>query len=223
MAQKIQQGAVTCNMTLAFVYWIMIDEYSSVAAQVHAETKIRGSRFLAFLTPVETPEAALRELDTLRKVYHDATHHCFAYRIGPAGQQERFSDAGEPSGTAGKPILLALQRAAVSDAVLIVIRYFGGTKLGVGGLRRAYAEAAEAALQRAERVRRILTEELRVAGPAELIGDVISAAARSGGKILRTDYGAEALVAIQIRRSKAEEVRRMLTDRTSGKARLCDP
>jgi len=223
MAQKIQQAAVTCNMTLSFVYCAMIDEYSSVAAPVQADTKIRGSQFLAFLAPVETPDAALRELDSLRKTYHDATHHCFAYRIGPAGQRERFSDAGEPSGSAGKPILLALQHADVSDAVLIVVRYFGGTKLGVGGLRRAYAEAAEAVLQRAERVRRILTEEVRVAVPAELVGDVISAVARSGGRVVRTDYGAEALIAIQIRRSKAEEVRRMLTDRTSGKARLLEP
>ena len=201
----------------------MIDEYSSVAAPVQAETKVKGSRFLAFLAPVETPEAALRELESIRKTRHDATHHCFAYRIGPTGSQERFSDAGEPSGTAGKPILLALQHASVSDAVLIVTRYFGGTKLGVGGLRRAYAEAAEAALQRAGRVQRILTEAVRVAVPNELIGDVISAAARAGGKIVRTEYGTEALLTIDIRRSKAEEVRRMLIDRTSGKARLIEP
>jgi len=201
----------------------MIDEYSSVAAAVHAETKVRGSRFLAFLAPVETPEGALRELESIRKTCHGATHHCFAYRIGPTGNQERFSDAGEPSGTAGKPILLALQHAALSDAVLIVTRYFGGTKLGVGGLRRAYADAAEAALQRAGRVQRILTEEVRIAVPGELIGDVISATARAGGKIVRTDYGTEALLTIEIRRSHADEVRRMLIDRTSGKARVLEP
>ena len=201
----------------------MIDEYTSVPAPAQAETRVKGSRFLAVLAPVETPEAALRELESIRKARHDATHHCFAYRIGPGETQERFSDAGEPSGTAGKPILLALQHASVSDAVLVVTRYFGGTKLGVGGLRRAYAGAAEAALQRAGRVQRILTEPVRVAVPAELIGDVISAAVRAGGKIVRTEYGTEALLTIDIRRSKAEEVRRMLTDRTSGKARLIEP
>jgi uncharacterized YigZ family protein len=200
----------------------MIDEYSSVAAPVQAETRVKGSRFLAFLAPVETPEAALRELDSIRKARHDATHHCFAYRIGPAGSQERYSDAGEPSGSAGRPILLALQHASVSDAVLIVTRYFGGTRLGVGGLRRAYAEAAAAALQRAGRVQRILTEAVQVAVPDELIGDVISAAARAGGKIVRTEYGTQTLLTIDIRRSKAEEVRRMLIDRTSGKARLIE-
>ena len=201
----------------------MIDEYSSVAAAVHAETKVRGSRFLAFLAPVGTPEAAVRELDSIRKTYHDAAHHCFAYRIGPTGSLERFSDAGEPSGTAGKPILLALQHAAVSDAVLIVTRYFGGTKLGVGGLRRAYAEAAGAALQGAGRVLRILTEEIRLEVPGELIGDVISATARAGGKLVRTDYGTGALLTIEIRRSRADELRRMLIDRTSGKARVLEP
>ena len=201
----------------------MIDEYTSVPGPAQAETKVKGSRFLASVAPAETPEAALRELESIRKTLHDATHHCFAYRIGPMGNEERFSDAGEPSGTAGKPILLALQHASVSDAVLIVTRYFGGTKLGVGGLRRAYAGAAEAVLQRAGRVQRILTEPVRVAVPIGLIGDVISAVVRAGGKIVRTDYGTEALLTIDIRRSKAEEVRRMLIDRTSGKARLIGP
>jgi len=198
----------------------MIDEYSSVAAPVHSETRVRGSRFLAILAPVGTPEAALLALEAIRKTYHDATHHCFAYRIGPAGSQERFSDAGEPSGTAGKPLLLAMQHAELSDAVLIVTRYFGGTKLGVGGLRRAYAEAAAEAIRRAVRVPRILNEAVQVTVPAELIGDVISATARAGGRVVRTEYGTEALVTIEIRRSRAEEIRRLLVDRTSGQARV---
>lgn len=201
----------------------MFDEYSSIAGAVQAETRVKGSRFLALLAPVETPEAALREVEVVRKTYHDATHHCFAYRIGPTGGRERFSDAGEPSGTAGKPILLALQHAELSDAVLIVTRYFGGTKLGVGGLRRAYADAARAAVQRARKVQRILMESVRVAVPGELIGDAISAAARAGGKIVGTEYGTEAVLTIEIRRSRADEVRRVLVDRTSGKARLLEP
>lgn len=201
----------------------MFDEYSSIAGAVQAETRVKGSRFLALLAPVETPEAALREVEVVRKTYHDATHHCFAYRIGPTGGRERFSDAGEPSGTAGKPILLALQHAELSDAVLIVTRYFGGTKLGVGGLRRAYADAARAAVQRAGKVQRILMESVRVAVPGELIGDAMSAAARAGGKIVGTEYGTEAVLTIEIRRSRAAEVRRVLVDRTSGKARLLEP
>ncbi len=200
----------------------MIDEYFSVAAPVHAETKVKGSKFLAFLAPVETPEAALREVGSVRKTYHDATHHCFAYRIGPTGSQERCSDAGEPSGTAGKPLLLALQQAAVSDTLLVVTRYFGGTKLGVGGLRRAYSEAARAVLKSAGRVQRILTEEIRIEVPGELIGDVFSATARAGGVIIRAVYGTKALLTIEIRRSRADDVRRMLVDRTSGKARVLD-
>jgi uncharacterized YigZ family protein len=208
----------------------MIDEYSSVAGPAHAETKVMGSRFLALLAPAGTPDDALRELETVRKARHDASHHCFAYRIGPEGNQERYNDAGEPSGTAGKPLLLVLQHAALSDAVLIVTRYFGGTKLGVGGLRRAYAGAGQAAVDRARKVQRILTEEVRVVVPAALIGDVIAAVTRVGGKIVRTEYGteaaagggAEARLAIEIRRSRAEEARRMLIDRTSGKARLLE-
>lgn len=210
-------------MIVSFVYWGMIDEYSSVAAPVHTETKVRGSRFLALLAPVESAEAALRELEGIRKTHHDASHHCFAWRIGPEGHPERCSDAGEPSGTAGKPLLLALQHAALSDAMLVVTRYFGGTKLGVGGLRRAYADAAQAAIGRARKVQRILTEELIVAVPAGLLGDVISATARAGGRITRTEYGTEALLTIEIRRARTDEVRRMLIDRTSGQARLREP
>lgn len=201
----------------------MIDEYSSVEAPVRAETKVRGSKFLASLVPVDTPEAAVRELESIKKAYHDATHHCYAYRLGPAGGQERFSDAGEPSGTAGKPILLALQHAEVSDAVLVVTRYFGGTKLGVGGLRRAYADAALAVLRRARRVQRVLNDSIRLAIPDLLLGDVVSAVARAGGRVDRTEYGPEILLTIEIRRSRAEEVRRMLTDRTSGRARFLEP
>ena len=198
----------------------MIDEYTTVAAPVRAETRVMGSKFLAHLTSAPAAEAALGVLETVRKTHHDATHHCYAYRIGLAGAEERFSDAGEPSGTAGKPILLALRHAELTDAVLIVTRYFGGTKLGVGGLRRAYAEAAGEAIRRARREPRIITEKLQLLVPQELLGDVISAAARAGGTVAGTEYGPEALLTIEIRRSRMEEVRRMLIDRTSGKARV---
>lgn len=201
----------------------MDDEYQAPASRARADTKVMGSKFCALAAPVESPEEALRELDDVRKMHHDATHHCFAYRIGPAGEQERFSDGGEPSGTAGKPILLALKHAGLSDAVLIVARYFGGTKLGVGGLRRAYADAAALAVQRAGIARRILTETVGIAVPDELLGEAISTAARVGGRIVRTDYAAEALVTIEIRRSRAEELRRTLIDRTSGRARVIKP
>jgi uncharacterized YigZ family protein len=166
----------------------MTDEYTTIAAAAHAETKVKGSRFLALLAPAESADAAVAVLDSVRKARHDASHHCFAYRLGPDGSRERFSDAGEPSGTAGRPILHALQHAGLSDVVLVVTRYFGGTKLGVGGLRRAYADAARAVIGQARTFARTLTDEVLVLVPAPLVGDVMSAAARAGGKVIATAY-----------------------------------
>ena len=112
----------------------------------------RASRFLAFASPAESPDQAAGEIARLRREYHDATHVAFAWKVGIGGAgQRRSSDAGEPPGTAGKRIAGAIDAAGVTDVVVIVVRYFGGTKLGTGGLARAYHEAAARALHAAGR------------------------------------------------------------------------
>lgn len=120
----------------------MDETYCSVGKQTEAQLKIEGSRFIADVFPVSDEGEVKVDLDQIRKKYFDATHHCFAYVIGAGRNIVRHSDDGEPAGTAGVKILSAIQSKNLSDVLVIVTRYFGGTKLGIGGLGRAYFESA---------------------------------------------------------------------------------
>jgi uncharacterized YigZ family protein len=128
----------------------MSDERIVPAREGRAEVRERASRFLAFAYPVSNPDEAAEVVSRLRREYHDSTHVAFAWSVGSGrAASRRSSDAGEPSGTAGKPIASAIESAGISDVLVAVVRYFGGTKLGTGGLSRAYREAAERAISAA--------------------------------------------------------------------------
>jgi uncharacterized YigZ family protein len=130
--------------------------YKLPAAFLARELIIKKSRFIAWVAPVTSREEALSWVDKARQTYPDAGHHCWAYVIGDpeAASTAAMNDDGEPSGTAGKPILSVLQHKVIGDVVVIVSRYFGGVKLGAGGLVRAYAGAAEQVLRDSELVQR---------------------------------------------------------------------
>ncbi|MCO6467001.1 MAG: YigZ family protein [Bradyrhizobiaceae bacterium] len=119
----------------------------TITEVVSFELIVKRSRFLAFLHPVTTKEQATQLLEHYRQQYWDAVHHCYAWRLGDNGMQFRMSDDGEPSGSAGKPILFALQRTRLTNVMAVVVRYFGGVKLGVGPLARAYADAVNGAIE----------------------------------------------------------------------------
>ncbi len=138
----------------------MGDQRIVAAGPGRGEVREKASRFLAFAFPAEEPEAALLELGRLRREYHDATHVAFAWKLGVGdAARRRSADAGEPSGTAGRPIAAAIDASGMTDVVVAVVRYYGGTKLGTGGLARAYREAADRALQSAgRRAVEVLTE-----------------------------------------------------------------
>ena len=125
------------------------DEYRSIAAPAEGLYKESGSRFIALAYPVESEQSVKDIVSGLRKEYHDARHHCYAYRLGYDGTVFRSSDDGEPSGTAGRPILGQIDSAGLSDILVVVVRYFGGVKLGVPGLIRAYKSATADALANA--------------------------------------------------------------------------
>ena len=128
------------------------DTYNSIGSPSRGLYKDQGSRFISFAYPVET-EAQVKELvDSLKKEYHDARHHCFAYRLGLDGSRYRMNDDGEPSSTAGRPILSQIDSAGLSDVLVVVVRYFGGIKLGVPGLIKAYKTAAQDARAQAAKV-----------------------------------------------------------------------
>ena len=121
----------------------MLDRYITIAGSGEAEIVEKKSRFIASVFPVHTQEEADEILTKLRKKYWDATHFCFAYQIGERNEIQRFSDDGEPQGTAGKPILDVLKGQDIKDTLIVVTRYFGGTLLGTGGLVRAYGKGAK--------------------------------------------------------------------------------
>jgi len=150
-----------------------VDEYTTVASRFRGEVeRIKGSRFLADVAPVVTPEEAEAFLAEVRAELDDATHHCWAYRLGCRSPRFRSSDDGEPGGSAGRPILQQLEGHELSDAVVVVTRWFGGTKLGVGGLMRAYGGAAGHALDRVERRVVVIRRELSITYPYECSGAV---------------------------------------------------
>ncbi|MEG1704438.1 MAG: YigZ family protein [Niameybacter sp.] len=121
----------------------MLDRYITIAGEGYAEIVEKKSRFIASVFPIESQEEADLILAKLRKKYWDATHNCFAYQIGERDEIQRFSDDGEPQGTAGKPILDVLKGHQIKNTLIVVTRYFGGTLLGTGGLVRAYGKGAK--------------------------------------------------------------------------------
>ena len=138
------------------------DAYQSIEGPSEGLFKDNGSRFIALAYPVET-EAQVREIVSgLRKEYHDARHHCYAYRLGYKRDVFRASDDGEPSGSAGRPILGQIDALGLSDVLVVVVRYFGGIKLGIPGLIRAYKSASADALSRARVVEKIAARRYRL-------------------------------------------------------------
>ena len=126
------------------------DSFYTLGGEAEALYKDKGSKFLAYGYPVTCEEEIKGRLDALRKRYYDATHHCYAWRLGPKGESFRAVDDGEPSSTAGRPILGQMLSREVTDVLIVVVRYFGGTKLGVPGLIEAYKRSAALVLENAE-------------------------------------------------------------------------
>ncbi|MFM8569224.1 MAG: IMPACT family protein [Candidatus Kapaibacterium sp.] len=179
------------------------DRYFTIAQRTRAERKVLGSRFIATAFPVNDKDDAKRCLADVSNEFFDATHHCYAYRLGIHGWNFRTADDGEPSGTAGKPILFALQKASVSDVLLVVSRYFGGTKLGRGGLARAYAGAAEDVLALCQCVPVYRTVPVKVFCTYEDVQTVLHCAEKHALRI-ESDYHDSVHLRCHVRESDVE-------------------
>jgi uncharacterized YigZ family protein len=199
---------------------ILKDDYLTLSAPVSGELKVLGSRFIARCFPAESPARVQELLETLRNDFPDATHRCYAYRLGVDGSHFRAVDAGEPSGTAGRPILSAIERRGLTDVLVVVVRYFGGTKLGVGGLTRAYAQAAGDALAGGTVMQKFVEASLEVAFPHPRTSAVMRIVARCGARIVAADYGEGVNLTLAIRVSRADELAALLVDETGGQARV---
>lgn len=145
----------------------MSDHYRTLAARAEFRQKIERSEFLGIAFPIAGDDAFIEELGRIQKQFFDATHHCWAFRLRG---RSRSSDAGEPAGTAGRPILLAIEAADIVDAGAVVVRWYGGIKLGTGGLSRAYRNTAAAALGAAAIVDRYVYRRFEVTVPFDAFG-----------------------------------------------------
>lgn len=182
--------------------------YPVPAGPIDAEIVIHRSRFLAALRPVATRAAALAELDRIRAAHPDATHHCYAYLVGsPASGQAAMSDDGEPSGTAGRPIFSVIGHKGVGDVLVVVTRYFGGVKLGAGGLVRAYSGAAEAVLSRMVVVDKIVRARMTLLLDFADEQPVRHWCTIHGARIEAVDYGAAVRMVLAVPREALTDLR----------------
>lgn len=175
----------------------------------------KRSRFIGHLYPVDSESQARSHIDSLKKTYHDARHHCWAYRIKEGGI-ERYTDDGEPQGTAGQPILNVLQREGIENACCIVVRYFGGIELGTGGLSRAYTQGAKIALTSAGRSLVQCWIEGRVVIPYSLFEPVKLLLEGAGGTLSATDYTDQVTLTLLLPRDSVEGFTQKLTELTAG-------
>lgn len=188
------------------------DHFRTLAAPATFRHKIERSEFLGIAFPVSTDDAFHDELSRIEKKYYDATHHCWAFSLYVDGRR-RSSDAGEPSGTAGKPILSAIEGAAVTDAAVVVVRWFGGVKLGSGGLARAYRETAAKTLDVATLSDRYICDRFTVEVPFDSISVAYRLISPPAVNLVEERFAEKNVFVFEVRRSYAEEFAQLLTDR----------
>ena len=181
---------------------ILPDAYFTLAAPSTGEYKDRNSKFFAYAYPVQSESAALAQLELLRKEHFKARHHCFAWRLGPDGARHRANDDGEPSGTAGRPILGQIDAFGLTDVLIVVVRYFGGTLLGTSGLIQAYRESAAEALRQGQIVEKIIQDKFLFDFDYALMPEVMNAVKKLGLDLIREKYGDRGSMEIAIRQSE---------------------
>ncbi len=192
--------------------------YYTVSKVHRHEIRIKRSLFIGTLAPAPTRQAAEDFIDRIRKEFHDATHNCFAYRIDP--HTFRYSDDGEPAGTAGRPILQALEKHQLLQVVLVVTRYFGGIKLGTGGLARAYGQCAEATITHAQRQPLVFYDEFQIRFPYELTGTVQQYLQRFNATVSHSDYSDTVTLNVTVPKDKGLQLQERLREAGGGKVEI---
>jgi uncharacterized YigZ family protein len=189
----------------------MDDHYRTLAEPAEFRHKIERSEFLGIAFPLTAEDDFFAELARIQKRHFDATHHCWAFRLF-AESRSRNSDAGEPSGTAGKPILAAIEGAALHDLGMVVVRWYGGIKLGTGGLSRAYRDTAAETLRVAKLLDRYVYERVRVLVPFDALGTVYRLVGPPDVVLVEERYGEENEFFFDVRLSMVETFRKRLTE-----------
>ena len=188
------------------------DAYRSIAARSEGLFKDNGSRFIALAYPVETEEEVREIVAALKKEYHDARHHCYAYRLGYKGDRFRANDDGEPSGSAGRPILGQIDSLGLSDVLVVVVRYFGGIKLGIPGLIRAYKTSTADALGQAEIVEKVAGKRFRLTFDYLSMNGVMKVLKDLGLTPAGQDFGLQCSLEVRVRLALEEDFRSRLAE-----------
>lgn len=199
----------------------MGDAYFTIQQPAKAEIKRKGSRFIGEAMLVQDIEEATEQLKQIKKREHAATHHCYAWQVGLGTEVKfKYSDDGEPSGSAGRPIYDVLCGHELTNLLLVVTRYYGGTKLGTGGLVRAYGDTATAALDKAGRLERFVKSGIRVVIDFGLYDRLAKLIHSYGAQQSRADFSDRVTLEIQVRQSRVEKLIIDIVQLSSGKATI---
>jgi uncharacterized YigZ family protein len=197
------------------------DLFMQIKGPVRTEIKVKGSRFIASVRKVTTEDEAVKEIEKIKKEYHDATHNCYAWKVGHGkSMRYRYHDNGEPNNTGGLPILKTIDNRKLSNILVVVTRYFGGVKLGTGGLIRAYSKATHDALKQCEIEKSYLSETMTFKTGFEFVNLVHSIIANYKAILKDSAYGETAQFTVEIRASKYREFKTKLKDATNGQVEI---
>jgi len=200
-----------------------LSSFRTIARPIrHEIEKIKGSRFIALAAPVSSASSALAFVAATSEEFDDATHVCWAYRLGARGDETRSSDAGEPSGSAGRPILQQITSRSLTNTAVAVVRYFGGTKLGVGGLVRAYGRAAAEVLARAEIEDVVITRPVAISYPYSLTSVVDAWLAAERATPRDAAYGEGVRVTVDLPEDRYDAAIAELRERSGGRIEISD-
>jgi uncharacterized YigZ family protein len=196
--------------------------YPIPAQRFRCEIEVERSRFIATVQEVCSAEEAQVFIAELKAEFPDANHNCWAYLVGPPGSSDRIglSDDGEPHGVAGRPMLTCLQHSGLGDTALVVTRYFGGIKLGKGGMVKAYTAASQAALEQMPRAKRISWQELRATFDYALVAHLERRLPEYEAEVLATDYAARVCLHLRLPAEQSEAFRKMFADLSAGQGKL---
>ena len=194
--------------------------YRIVTQAGSAGIEEKKSRFIADVFPVRSVSDAEARISEVTRKYWDAKHHCYAYIIGSRSEVSRCSDNGEPSGTAGKPILEAIKKTGVQDTVIVVTRYFGGTKLGAGGLVRAYGKSAYAGLEAATIIAQEPHAVVKISCEYTMLGTIDNYIRHSGCIVKSKDFAADVVITVLVPCGDEQDIAVQIADRTGGQATL---
>lgn len=197
---------------------VLQKEYKTVLHQAAAEIEEKKSRFIATVKPVSTEDEALDFINSLKSKYWDAAHNVYAYYIGLNNIIQRFSDDGEPSGTAGMPVLEVIKRMGIQDVAVVVTRYFGGTLLGAAGLIRAYSKSASLGIEAAGIIKRQLCVEMSAVIEYSLFGKIQSLLISERYPIKNIIYGQDVEIIVYIPVDGVEKFMELMTEATNARA-----